>query len=64
MLPSWGRIVNYFFIVGSGKSVFLNKDIEDKFEIMEPTLGVTFSTKKLNIGNLEIELKIWDTVSI
>ena len=30
---------------------------------MEPTLGVTFSSKKLTIGNLDIELKIWDTVN-
>ena len=45
-----------------GKTSILNRLIDNKFSKSQlSTIGIDFKIKKLNIGKLNIELKIWDT---
>ena len=47
---------------GVGKSCFLYRFIENRFEsTLEPTIGIEFGTKKLQIRGKTIKLQIWDS---
>ena len=45
-----------------GKSALLRQFTEDKFaETSEPTVGVDFSAKMMQIDGKQIKLQLWDT---
>ena len=54
-----------FILIGNsgvGKSCLLFQFIEDKFKTgLEPTIGIEFGTKVLNIDNKVVRLQIWDS---
>ena len=59
---------NYLFkyiIIGDtnvGKSCLMMQFIEHKFKnFVDPTIGVEFGSKKVNIDDDAIKLQIWDT---
>jgi GTPase SAR1 family protein len=46
-----------------GKSTILNHFINGNFKgDSNPTMGVEFATRKLNVGDKVIKIQIWDTV--
>lgn len=48
-----------------GKSTILNMFINGQFaQDSNPTMGVQFATKKIQVGNSIIKIQIWDTVTI
>ena len=45
-----------------GKSTLLKRFTDDTFsEFHEPTIGVEFAIKTIQINNVNIRLQIWDT---
>lgn len=51
--------------VGVGKSCLLLRFTEGRFKTdHEPTLGVEFGSRNINIDNLSIKIQIWDTVNV
>lgn len=47
---------------GVGKTSILQRFIEDNFKgSFASTIGVDFRSKKIQVGNKEVELQIWDT---
>ena len=60
-------IMKYILIgdTSVGKSTILNKFINDSFMAeSNPTMGVEFATKKVNVDGSTIKIQIWDTVSL
>jgi len=52
-------------ISGVGKSCLLLRFTEGRFKTdHEPTLGVEFGSRNINIDNLSVKIQIWDTVLI
>jgi GTPase SAR1 family protein len=52
-------------ISGVGKSCLLLRFTEGRFKSdHEPTLGVEFGSRNINIDNLSVKIQIWDTVLI
>lgn len=48
-----------------GKSTILNMFINGQFvQDSNPTMGVQFATKKIQVGSSIIKIQIWDTVNI
>ena len=59
---------NYLFkyiIIGDtsvGKSCLMVQFIENKYkDLMDPTIGVEFGSKKLRVDDTILKLQIWDT---
>lgn len=49
--------------IGVGKSCLLIRYIDEQFKSdHEPTLGVEFASKVIDINNQAIKTQIWDTV--
>jgi GTPase SAR1 family protein len=58
-------IMKYILIgdTSVGKSTILNKFINDSFMAeSNPTMGVEFATKKINVDGSTVKIQIWDTV--
>ena len=57
-----------YILVGDtsvGKSTMLNKFLNDAFTAeSNPTMGVEFATKKINVDGTNIKIQIWDTVTL
>lgn len=52
-------------IPGVGKSCLLLRFTEGRFKTdHEPTLGVEFGSRNINIDNFSIKIQIWDTVAL
>lgn len=50
-------------ISGVGKSCLLLRFTEGRFKTdHEPTLGVEFGSRNINVDNMSIKIQIWDTV--
>ncbi len=57
-----------FIIIGDtgvGKSCLLLQFIDSRFRLKhEPTIGVEFGAKTLNVKNKAVKLQVWDTVTV
>lgn len=57
-----------FIIIGDtgvGKSCLLLQFIDSRFRLKhQPTIGVEFGAKTLNVKNKAVKLQVWDTVTV
>jgi len=58
-----GDSSNLLLNIGVGKSCLLLRFTEERFKSdHEPTLGVEFGSKTMEISNRKVKIQIWDTV--